>query len=152
MARLLPKTAGANLLVEDVDRVEACAEFLLKGLQPLDDHVKAELREMGYNLIGEDRPFPLILVEVGDVYSAPKVSQFFFDEGIHILAVGFPVALWFAWTYEITPVGLKRAADVDQTQSIVYKTGQKLNAAVAVLVVQVHASEHGRAPFHPVAS
>jgi zinc protease len=52
-----------------------------------------------------------------------------------VLIVGFPVALWFAWTYEFTPVGIKKAADVDQTQSIVYKTGQKLNAAVAVLLV-----------------
>jgi len=52
-----------------------------------------------------------------------------------VLAVGFPVALLFAWTYEITPSGLKKAADVDQTQSIVFKTGQKLNAAVAVLLV-----------------
>lgn len=52
-----------------------------------------------------------------------------------VLAIGFPVALWFAWTYEITPSGLKKAVDVDQTQSIVYKTGQKLNAAVAVLLV-----------------
>lgn len=52
-----------------------------------------------------------------------------------MLAIGFPVALWFAWTYEITPVGLKKAVEVDQTQSIVYKTGQKLNAAVAVLLV-----------------
>jgi zinc protease len=52
-----------------------------------------------------------------------------------ILAIGFPVALLFAWTYEITPAGLKKAVDVDQTQSIVYKTGQKLNAAVAVFLV-----------------
>ncbi len=52
-----------------------------------------------------------------------------------LLAIGFPVALIFAWTYEITPGGLKKAGDVDQTQSIVYKTGQKLNAAVAVLLV-----------------
>jgi len=52
-----------------------------------------------------------------------------------VLAVGYPVALWFAWTYEITPGGLKKASDVDQTQSIVYKTGQKLNSAVAVLLV-----------------
>ena len=52
-----------------------------------------------------------------------------------ILAVGFPVALLFAWTYEITPSGLKKAVDVDQTQSIVYNTGQKLNAAVAVFLV-----------------
>ena len=52
-----------------------------------------------------------------------------------VLVVGYPVALWFAWTYEITPGGLKKAADVDQTQSVVYKTGQKLNSAVAVLLV-----------------
>jgi zinc protease len=52
-----------------------------------------------------------------------------------VLTAGFPVALWFAWTYEITPAGLKRAVEVDQTQSIVYKTGQKLNAALAVLLV-----------------
>ena len=52
-----------------------------------------------------------------------------------LLAVGFPVALIFAWVYEITPQGLKKGVDVDQTQSIVYKTGQKLNAAVAVLGV-----------------
>ncbi len=58
-----------------------------------------------------------------------------------MLVIGFPVALIFAWVYEITPDGLKKAADVDQTQSIVYKTGQKLNAAVAVLGVL------GVAPF-----
>lgn len=52
-----------------------------------------------------------------------------------LLAIGFPVAVWFAWTYEITPVGLRKADDMDQTQSIVYKTGQKLNAALAVLLV-----------------
>ena len=52
-----------------------------------------------------------------------------------VLLVGLPLALYFAWIYEITPVGLKKAVEVDQTQSIVYKTGQKLNAALAVLVV-----------------
>lgn len=52
-----------------------------------------------------------------------------------LLAIGFPLALIFAWVYEITPAGLKKAVEVDQTQSIVFKTGQKLNAALAVLVV-----------------
>jgi len=52
-----------------------------------------------------------------------------------LIIVGFPLALLFAWTYEITPAGLKKASDVDQTQSLVFKTGQKLNAAVAVLLV-----------------
>ncbi len=54
-----------------------------------------------------------------------------------LLLVGFPLALWFAWIYEITPAGLKKTIDVDQTQSIVYRTGQKLNAALAVLLVLV---------------
>ncbi len=52
-----------------------------------------------------------------------------------VLAIGFPVALIFAWAYEITPDGLQKTLAVDQTQSIVFKTGQKLNAAVAVLAV-----------------
>ncbi len=52
-----------------------------------------------------------------------------------LLLIGFPVVMLFAWTYEITKSGLRKAASVDQTQSIVYKTGQKLNAAVSVLLV-----------------
>ncbi len=52
-----------------------------------------------------------------------------------MLIVGLPLALYFAYIYEITPVGLKKTVDVDQTQSIVYKTGQKLNAALAVMLV-----------------
>ena len=62
---------------------------------------------------------------------SPWVSEYV----LLLLAIGFPVALIFAWVYEITPTGLQKAIDVDQTQSIVYKTGQKLNAAVAVLAV-----------------
>lgn len=77
----------------------------------------------------------LIVYVVRDVlvqWSLPTWTEMF---TYLILALGFPAALWFAWTFEITPAGLKKAADVDQTQSIVYKTGQKLNAAVAVLLV-----------------
>ena len=68
---------------------------------------------------------------VGGIGLSPWVA----DYVLLLLAIGFPVALIFAWTYEITPAGLQKAVDVDQTQSIVYKTGQKLNAAVAVLAV-----------------
>ncbi len=52
-----------------------------------------------------------------------------------LLVIGLPLSLIFAWVYELTPAGLKKAVEVDQTQSIVFKTGQKLNAALAVLVV-----------------
>ena len=68
----------------------------------------------------------------GEVLGLPGSTELFL---ILLLLIGAPVALCFAWTYEITPSGLRKAADVEQTQSIVYKTGQKLNAAVAVLLV-----------------
>lgn len=68
----------------------------------------------------------------GESFGLPVWTETFL---LLLLAIGFPVALIFAWAYEITPTGLKKAIEVDQTQSIVYKTGQKLNAAVAVLLV-----------------
>ena len=36
-----------------------------------------------------------------------------------LAAVGFPVALIFSWVYEYTPAGLRKAIEVDQTQSLV---------------------------------
>ena len=77
----------------------------------------------------------LIVWFVGVVQAEVSVPTWTNAFTYFVLAVGYPVALWFAWTYEITPGGLKKASDVDQTQSIVYKTGQKLNSAVAVLLV-----------------
>lgn len=72
------------------------------------------------------------VVNAGPALGLPSWTDLFVTLA---LLIGFPVALLFAWTYEITPAGLRKAVDVDQTQSIVYKTGQKLNAAVAVLIV-----------------
>ncbi len=55
-----------------------------------------------------------------------------------VLLLGFPLALFFSWAYEITPEGLKREKDVDQSQSITNKTGRKLDATIiAVLAVAV---------------
>ncbi|MGI9342871.1 MAG: M16 family metallopeptidase [Gammaproteobacteria bacterium] len=77
----------------------------------------------------------LIVWFVGAIQSTAHVPVWTETFVLFVLAIGFPVALLFAWTYEITPAGLKKAVDVDQTQSIVFKTGQKLNAAVLVLGV-----------------
>src|SRR5260370_18107035 len=46
---------------------------------------------------------------------------------------GFPVALIFAWAFEITPEGIKRAEDVDVGKSITHQTGRKLVWTTAVL-------------------
>ncbi len=77
----------------------------------------------------------LLLWLVDRAVSGGMLSVWTSDYMLLLLAIGLPVALIFAWVYEITPQGLKKGTDVDQTQSIVYKTGQKLNAAVAVLAV-----------------
>ena len=44
-----------------------------------------------------------------------------------VLIIGFPLALVFAWAYELTPEGLKKEKDVDRTQSITPQTGRKLD-------------------------
>ena len=77
----------------------------------------------------------LLVWIIDHLVSGVGLSPWVSDYVLLLLAVGFPVALIFAWVYEITPTGLQKAVDVDQTQSIVYKTGQKLNAALAVLAV-----------------
>lgn len=47
-----------------------------------------------------------------------------------VLLLGFPVALIFAWAFEMTPEGLKKEKDVDRSQSITPKTGHKLDRAI----------------------
>ncbi len=60
-----------------------------------------------------------------------------------LLGIGFPVALIFAWAFELTPEGLKREKEVDRSQSITPRTGRKLDffiigvLAVAVVVLAV---------------
>ena len=49
-----------------------------------------------------------------------------------LLAVGFPVALIFAWVYEITPTGLQKAADVDRRRKNGEPVGRLGGLPVAV--------------------
>jgi len=50
--------------------------------------------------------------------------------------LGLPLALFFAWAFEMTPEGVKREKDVDRSQSITHSTGRKLNfVIIAALVI-----------------
>jgi TolB-like protein len=70
---------------------------------------------------------------------------------IAVVLLGFPLALLFAWAFELTPEGLKRTEEVAPQQSILRKTGRKLIAftaalaavALALLVFQVVRSRSG---------
>ncbi len=52
-----------------------------------------------------------------------------------VIILGFPLALLFAWAFEMTPEGIKREKDVDRDESITGQTGQKLNGVIAGLLV-----------------
>jgi TolB-like protein len=47
-----------------------------------------------------------------------------------VLLLGLPLALFFAWAFEITPEGVKREKDVDRSQSIAHSTGRKLDFVI----------------------
>jgi len=51
------------------------------------------------------------------------------------LILGFPLAVFFAWAFEMTPEGVKREKDVDRSKSVTQKTGRKLNNLIIVVLV-----------------
>jgi TolB-like protein len=55
-----------------------------------------------------------------------------------VLALGLPLALFFAWAFELTPDGLKKEKDIDRSQSITHQTGRKLDFfIIGVLLIAV---------------
>jgi TolB-like protein len=53
-----------------------------------------------------------------------------------MLLLGLPLAIFFAWAFEVTPEGIKREDEVDRSQSIVSQTGRKLDRTIiGVLIV-----------------
>jgi len=51
-----------------------------------------------------------------------------------VLACGLPLALIFAWAFEVTPEGIKREKDVDRAQSITQQTGRKLDYIIIAIL------------------
>ena len=78
-----------------------------------------------------------LLVQVADVVLENIGSPDWVMQTIMlVLALGFPVVVFFSWAYEVTPEGIKRESQIDRTQSITNVTGRKLDRAItAVLVV-----------------
>ena len=88
---------------------------------------------MGYAVVA------WVLVEVASIvlptFEAPGWVMNVFT---FLVIAGLPLALVFAWAFEMTPDGLKREHEVDRSQSITQKTGRKLDyLIIGVLVVAV---------------
>jgi len=52
-----------------------------------------------------------------------------------LVLIGLPLALIFAWAYELTPEGLKKEKDVDRSESITHITGRKLDYFIIAALV-----------------
>ena len=51
-----------------------------------------------------------------------------------LLLVGFPLAMIFAWAFELTPGGIKKEKDVDRSESVTHVTGRKFDFAIIGLM------------------
>ena len=77
-----------------------------------------------------------VLLQVGDLlFGALGVPQWGLKLLLGMLLLGFPMALVFAWVYELTPEGLKREREIEPGASVTHQTAGKLNALIAVLLV-----------------
>ena len=77
-----------------------------------------------------------VLVEAAtlllDVFEAPEWSSQLL---VGVLALGFPIALIFAWAFELTPEGLKRESEVDRSTSITHETAKRLDLVTIALLI-----------------
>lgn len=76
-----------------------------------------------------------VLLQVSDTLVPALHLPDWFHSGVaFILFLGFPLAMIFAWAYEITPEGLKKEKEVDKSQSNTQRTGQILNFSIIALL------------------
>ena len=52
----------------------------------------------------------------------------------YLVILGFPIAVVFAWAFELTPEGLKKEKDVDRSQSITQVTGRRIDFVIIGLL------------------
>ena len=78
-----------------------------------------------------------LLIEVtATVFPILKLPDWSVTLVTALVLIGFPIALIFAWAFEITPEGIKLEKDVDRSQSITHITSRKLDyLIIAVLVL-----------------
>ncbi|PZR72710.1 MAG: hypothetical protein DLM73_12680 [Chthoniobacterales bacterium] len=75
----------------------------------------------------------LLLQAASILFPAFEAPPWVMKVFIAAIAAGFPLALIFAWAFELTPDGIKRTDEVPVSDSITRTTGRKMVALVAVL-------------------
>ena len=83
-----------------------------------------------------------LLMQLAVVLETTLLLPGWFDTLITILVlIGFPIVVFGAWAFEMTPDGLKPTAKIDPSESVTARTGKRLDmvlaAAAALLVVVI---------------
>jgi TolB-like protein/Tfp pilus assembly protein PilF len=77
-----------------------------------------------------------LLLQVGDTLApALRLPDWINSALAFFLILGFPLAIFFAWAFELTPEGLKLEKNVEREESITPITGRKLDRTIIVLLV-----------------
>jgi TolB-like protein/Tfp pilus assembly protein PilF len=76
-----------------------------------------------------------LLLQVSDTLAPALLLPEWFQSGVaFVLIIGFPIALFFAWAFELTPDGLRRDSGSEQ-DAPAPSTGQRLNGLIIILLV-----------------
>lgn len=80
-----------------------------------------------------------LLLQIGDTLApALRLPDWATSLLAFFLILGFPLAIFFAWAYEMTPEGLKLEKDVESDKSVTTATGRKLNfLTIGLLAIAV---------------
>ncbi len=79
-----------------------------------------------------------LLVEMASVVlPALRLPEWTLTLLVFLVVTGFPLALFFAWAFELTPEGIKRETEIGSGQSITHAAGQKLDYAIFGLLALV---------------
>jgi len=77
-----------------------------------------------------------VLLQVAELlFGALDVPPWSLRLLLGLLLLGLPLAVIFAWVYELTPEGLRREHEIDRHASITSETGRKINVLIAGLLV-----------------
>ena len=78
-----------------------------------------------------------VTLEAGDVLApALRLPEWVVSALVFFLVLGFPLALVFAWAFELTPEGIRLEKHVDRSRSTTRVTGRKLDyVIIAVLAL-----------------
>ena len=77
-----------------------------------------------------------LLIQMTDIVApALRLPDWTVTFIIYLLIIGFPLALFLAWAYELTPEGIKPANQVGPEESIESESGRKLNVLIFGLLI-----------------